>query len=46
MTIKELYEWSVGVGVEDYTIVVRQGDGSTSWYVEPTIDNDKQEVEL
>ena len=32
MTIEELYDWAVSEGVEDYTIIVRQNDGSTSLY--------------
>lgn len=46
MTIKELYDWAVSEGFENYTIIVRDTFGSTTWMLEPTIDEDKQEVEL
>lgn len=54
MTIKELYEWAIINGVEDYDISVLSNEDSeygdcythSSWCVNPTICHMFKEVEL
>ena len=49
MTIKDLYDWAVGRGCEDFTIQVRDYDGEYTpdgEIIEPVIDYSDLKVRL
>ena len=37
MTIQELYDWAKEHEVENYDLVIRDCDGSLTYYIEPVI---------